>query len=247
MTADQLSTALVSGGSAWLVLSLAAVLPILWAFTMIMWFARPYVLRFLGSLTLRFGGDVWWLSYVLIRDALLVVTLALSVVFLMPNLYIGLGLPLTAPIATVVLFWALVVKLTRDADDDPTAFRVVSVLLVIASVLYIVPQIYGLEAADQADIWNSFGGFGWIPGALSASNADAGWLNPLAWPILELSLVLFALTGGFLFTRFMLRLGTPDEFEESTDRPAAVPPAPSGPGAPSGPTLSAPGAGASPS
>jgi hypothetical protein len=242
MTADQLSTALVSGGSAWLVLSVSAILPILWAFTLIVWFARPYVLRFLGSLTLRFGGDVWWLSYVLMRDALLVLTLALSTVFLMPSLYIGLGLPLTAPLATVVLFWALVVKLTRDADDDPNAFRAVSLLLVVASILYIVPQIYGLEAADQADIWDSIGGFGWIPGVLSASNADAGWLNPLAWPILELSLALFALTGGYLFTRFLLRLGTPAEFEESTDQPAAVPPTPS-----ATPTLSTPTAGTTPS
>jgi hypothetical protein len=32
------------------------------------------------------------------------------------------------------------------------------VLLVIASVLYIVPQIYGLESADQTDIWDTFGG-----------------------------------------------------------------------------------------
>ena len=101
----------------------------LWAFAMIMHFARPYILRFLGTLTLRFGGDVWWLSYVLMRDALLTITLALSVVFLMPNLYIGLGLPLTAPLATVVLLWAMVVKLIRDADDDRRTFQIVSVLL----------------------------------------------------------------------------------------------------------------------
>ena len=146
-----------TAGPGWLVLSLAAVLPMLWAFTLILHFARPYVLRFLGTLTLRFGGDVWWLSYVLMRDALLLVTLTLSIVFLMPNLYIGLGLPLTAPLATVILMWALVVKLLRDADDDPQAFTIVSVLMVVASVLYIVPQIYGLESADQVDPLNGVG------------------------------------------------------------------------------------------
>lgn len=223
MSADDLSTALVSGGATWLVLSLAAILPILWAFTLIVWFARPYVVRFLQSLTLRFGADVWWLSYVLMRDALLLVTLALSVIFLMPNLYIGLGLPLTAPLATVVLFWAVSLKLVRDADDDPVVFRWVSVLLVVASVLYIVPQIYGLEAADQSDIWDSMAGLGWLPGALSAANADEGWLNPLAWPILEASLVLFAATGGALFTRFLLRLGTPEEIGDAGE-PTAEPP-----------------------
>ena len=212
MSADDLATALTTGGSGWLVLSLAAVLPILWAFAMIMHFARPYVLRFLQTLTLRFGGDVWWLSYVLVRDVLLLLTLALAMTFLMPNLYIGLGLPLTAPLAAVVLFWALVVKLIRDADDDPGAFRLVSLLLVISSALYIVPQIYGLEAADQVD-WLSRYGLGSVPGALSAANPDEGTVNALAWPILELSLVLFALTAAWLFTRFLYRLGRPASTE----------------------------------
>ena len=93
MSGDDLATALTTGGAAWMVLSISAVLPILWAFTLVLHFARPYIVRFLGTLTLRFGGDVWWLGYVLFRDALMVLTLALSVIFLMPNLYIGLGLP----------------------------------------------------------------------------------------------------------------------------------------------------------
>lgn len=217
MNAQDFTDALVNGGQGWLVLSLAAILPMLWTFTLILHFSRPYVIRFLGTLTLRFGGDVWWLSYVLMRDGLLLVTLTLSILFLMPNLYIGLGLPLTAPLATVLLMWALVVKLLRDADDDPQAFSLVSLLMVGASVLYIVPQIYGLEAADQVDRLDSVAGLGGIPAALSAAS-DAG-TNGLAWPILILSLVLFALTGGFLFTRFLLRLGRENPTEET---PAAA-------------------------
>jgi hypothetical protein len=204
MSGDEFTNALVTGGQAWLVLSLAAVLPMLWTFTLILHFARPYVVRFLQTLTLRFGGDIWWLGYVLFRDALMVITLVLSVTFLFPNLYLGLGLPLTAPLATVVLFWALSVKFLRDADDDPAAFRLVSILLVVASVLYIVPQIYGLESADQVDRLAS-AGLDWVPGALSAATDDG--LNSLAWPILDLSLVLTALTGAALFTRFLLGIG----------------------------------------
>jgi hypothetical protein len=195
MNADDLATALTTGASGWLVLSVAAVLPILWAFTLVLHFARPYVIRFLSGLTLRFGGDVWWLSYVLFRDALLVITLGLSMIFLMPNLYLKVGLPITAPIATLILFWALIVKLVRDTDDDPSAFRLVSLLLVIASILYIVPQVYGLEAADQEYL-------GSLPGTLISSENLA-----LARPILWLSLGLFALTGAGLFTRFLLLLG----------------------------------------
>ncbi|MGZ6338968.1 MAG: hypothetical protein ACXWNG_01240 [Candidatus Limnocylindrales bacterium] len=206
LNADDLASALTQSGAGWMVLSIAAILPILWAFTLSLHFGRPYVIRFLQTLTLRFGGDVWWLSYVLMRDALMMITLALSMIFLMPNMYITQGLPITAPLATVFLFWALVVKLIRDADDDPAAFRLVSILLLIASVLYIVPQVYGLEAADQTAVWDSAAGLGWIPGVLNSFNGE--WANPLAWPILDISLVLFGLTGAGLFTRFFLRLGS---------------------------------------
>jgi hypothetical protein len=211
MSGDDLATALTSGASAWLVLSVAAVLPILWAFTLALHFARPYIVRFLRTLTLRFGGDVWWLSYVLLRDALIVVTLGLSMIFLMPNLYLKVGLPITAPLAAVVLFWALLVKLLRDADDDPAAFRLVSILLVIASILYIVPQVYGMEAADQAYL-------GDLPAALISSSNLA-----IARPILWISLVLFAGTGAAVFVRFLVNLGrveTADQSAEEAIQPA---------------------------
>jgi hypothetical protein len=192
--------ALVQGSQYWMLLSIAAVLPILWSFTLALHFARPYILRYLQGLTLRFGGDVWWLSYILIRDGLLVVTFALSVVFLFPNVYMNadLGVPITAPLAALVLFWALLVKLTGDSDDNPATFRIVSVLLVIASMLYIIPQIYGVESGDQVDAWNSIAGLGGIPGALvSGANPD------VSFPILNLSLFGFAVTGAVIFVWFM--------------------------------------------
>ena len=215
LSGDDLAAALTSGAAGWLVLSVAAILPILWAFAMSMHFARPYIMRFLGTLTLRFGGDVWWLSYVLMRDALLVITLGLSMLFMFPNLYLKLGLPITAPLATVVLFWALVVKLLRDADEDPVAFRLVSLLLVVASVLYIVPQIYGMESADQEYL-------GKLPSMLISTSNMA-----LARPILWGSIALFALTGFGLFVRFFLSIGrdtsaTPSPVSEPQD--AAAPP-----------------------
>lgn len=198
LSGDDLAAALSAGGEGWLVLSVAAVLPILWSFTLVLHFSRPYVLRFLQTLTLRFGGDVWWLSYALFRDALLVITLGLSLIFVMPNLYLVTGLPITAPLATVVLFWALAVKLIRDPDDNPSDFRLLSGLLIIASILYIVPQVYGMEAADQEYL-------GSLPGMLvSTENLD------IARPILWLSLGLLSLTGAGIFTRFLMRLGAPD-------------------------------------
>ena len=193
--------ALVQGTQYWLILSVAAILPILWSFTLALHFARPYIVRYLQGLTLRFGGDVWWLSYILIRDGLLVVTFALSVIFLFPNVYMSadLGVPITAPLAALVLFWALLAKLTGDADDDVRTFRIVSILLVVASMLYIIPQVYGVEAGDQVDALNSIStALGGIPAALvSGSNPD------VSYPILNLSLAGFAATGAVIFTWFM--------------------------------------------
>lgn len=198
MNADDLAQALTTGASGWLVLSVAAVLPMLWTFTLVMHFARPAVIRFLQSLTLRFGGDVWWLSYVLFRDALLVITLGLGMLFFMPNLYfVGDGLPITAPLSVLVLFWALCVKIIRDPDEDPAAFRLLSILLVIASVLYIVPQIYGLEAADQEYL-------GDLPKLLT-STGNLAVARPLFW----LSLALFAVSAGAMFLRAVLQLRDP--------------------------------------
>jgi hypothetical protein len=198
---DQQTQALVQGSQYWMILSIAAILPILWAFTLSLHFARPYILRYLQGLTLRFGGDVWWLSYILIRDGLLVVTFALSAIFLFPNVYMSadLGVPITAPLAALVLFWALLAKLTGDSDDDPRAFRIVSVLLVIASMLYILPQIYGVEAGGEVDSLNSIStSLGGIPAALiSGSNPD------VSYPILNLSLLGFAATGAVIFLWFL--------------------------------------------
>jgi hypothetical protein len=202
--------ALVQGTQYWLILSVAAILPILWAFTLSLHFARPYILRYLQGLTLRFGGDVWWLTYILIRDGLLVVTFALSAIFLFPNVYMSadLGVPITAPLAALVLFWGLLAKLTGDSDDDPRTFRIVSVLLVVASMLYIIPQIYGVEAGDQVDSLNSISSsLGGIPGALVSGSSPS-----LSYPILNLSLLGFAATGAVIFMWFLRKTKfEPDE------------------------------------
>ena len=104
----------------------------------------------------------------------------------------------------LILFWALFIKIIRDPDEDFAAFRLVSILLVIASVLYIVPQVYGMEAADQAYL-------GDLPSVLMSTNNLA-----VARPIFWMSLALFALTAGVLFVRAR-------SSRSATRRPGEVP------------------------
>src|SRR6202162_3834856 len=121
MTPDDVNAAIVQailhGGEQWVVSTVAALLPSLWALTVILHLARPYMLRTIKKLSLRFGADVWWLGYVLVRDAVMLITFARRLIFLFRNLDITIPLPLTAPLAGVLLFASLYVKLLYASAD----------------------------------------------------------------------------------------------------------------------------------
>ena len=76
--ATAITNALVQGGAQWLVATIVAFLPVLWTMTLMMHLGRPYVLRTLRRCGLRLGADIWWMSYLLIRDAVLLMTFALK-------------------------------------------------------------------------------------------------------------------------------------------------------------------------
>src|SRR6266581_8424374 len=105
MKPDQVATAitnaLVQGGSLWLIATIVAFLPALWTMTLMLHLGRPYVLRTLRRIGLRLGADIWWMSYLLIRDALLLITFGLSFIFFNPSLVATLAFPITAPVATL--------------------------------------------------------------------------------------------------------------------------------------------------
>src|SRR6516165_2209903 len=113
-----ITNALVQGGSQWLIATIVAFLPVLWTMTLMLHLGRPYVVRTLRRCGLRLGADVWWMSYLLMRDGLMVVTFGLSWVFFLPNIETSMALPLTGSLAAVCLLGALAVKFTRRADDD---------------------------------------------------------------------------------------------------------------------------------
>jgi hypothetical protein len=193
MTPDQLTQALtqalVQGGSTWLIATIVAFLPILWTMTLVLHLGRPYVLRTLRRCGLRLGADIWWMSYILMRDALIVLTFALSFVFFQPNIVANSSLPITGPIAALCLLLALAVKMVRRVDDDINAYRFATVFLVLGASLYYFPQVFGVEAASQEHL-------SWIANNL-VSNA-----NPyLALVIMWISLVGVALIAGWLFVR----------------------------------------------
>jgi hypothetical protein len=189
---NAITQALVLGGQQWLVATIGAFVPALWALTLIFHLSRPYVLRTLRKLSLRFGADVWWLSYVLIRDAVTMITFGVSFLFIMPNLFLTMDLPLTAPLATLFLFWALYVKLMYDADDNLGAYRVVTAFLVAGATFYFVPQTLAIEAGSQEYLADF--------AAFFNSAENQAW----AGPILIISLIGFAATAVLIFYRVVI-------------------------------------------
>lgn len=209
MTPDDVTKAIVQailqGGMQWVVSTIAAFMPSLWAMTIVFHLARPYVLRTVTKLSLRFGADVWWLGYVLVRDAVILLTLALSLVFLFPNLMTNIALPLTAPLAALLLFASLYVKLLYDSDDDLQAYRVATALLAAGGALYVLPQIFAIESTSQS----------WLSGVSSflTSSSNTAWVGPIVF----VAAVGFGVIGSLIFYQVVItghRFGVQPEVHE---------------------------------
>ncbi|HEX8034204.1 MAG TPA: hypothetical protein VF510_10170, partial [Ktedonobacterales bacterium] len=146
---NAITQALVQGGAQWLVATIVAFLPALWTMSLILHLGRPYVVRTLRRCGLRLGADVWWMSYLLLRDAVLLITFGLSWIFFAPNVVTSAALPITGPLAALCLLLALAVKLSRRVDDDVSAYRLSTAFLVLGATLYYFPQVFAVEAASQ--------------------------------------------------------------------------------------------------
>src|SRR5437764_3535051 len=189
--ATAITQALVQGGSQWIVSTITAFLPVLWTMTLILHLGRPYVLRILRRCGLRLGADIWWMSYLLMRDALMLMTFALSWIFFQPNIVASAALPITGPLAALLLLLALSVKLSRRVDDDIQAYRWATVFMVLGATLYYGALVFAVEAASQSYL----AGFGqfftsntnvtvalaimWI--AMAGAVAVGIWLFVRAW------------------------------------------------------------------
>jgi hypothetical protein len=212
--ATAITQALVQGGSQWMVSTIAAFLPALWTMSLVLHLGRPYVIRILRRCGLRLGADVWWMSYLLIRDALILITFALSWIFFQPNLVATTALPITGPLAALLLLLALAVKLSRRVDDDMRAYRLATVFIVLGATLYYGPQVFAVEAASQSYL----DGFRQI----FTSNTNV----PVALGIMWVSLAGVAIVAGWLFVRAWMAA---TRSMEKRLAQKATPPAPSAP------------------
>lgn len=186
---NAITQALVQGGAQWMVSTIVAFLPVLWTMMLMLHLGRPYILRTLRHCGLRLGADVWWMSYLLMRDAMLLITFGLSWIFFQPNIVMSAALPITGPLAALCLLLALAVKLSRRADDDVKAYRLTTAFLIIGATFYYIPLVFAVEATSQSYL-------SWLTQNLT-SNTNVNVALPIMW----ISLVGVAVVACWLFIR----------------------------------------------
>jgi hypothetical protein len=191
MTVDQLANALgiafQDGFRDFLIGTMVAALPMLWVMTLALTLMRPYAIRTLRKLSLRFGADVFWLSYVLMRDGVLIATVVISLVFFFPNVLHDSAIPVTASLSGVIALWVLLLKLIRDPDENPSDYRLVAGLLALGSALYLVPLVLGVEVESQSH----------LAGLTQAFSSNSNF--SLAIGVCYVSMALVAATGVYIF------------------------------------------------
>jgi hypothetical protein len=187
-----ITSAFLQGGQTWLIATIVAFLPVLWTMALMFHLGRPYVLRTLRRCGLRLGADIWWMSYLIIRDALLLVTFGVSFIYFNPNLVVNMAFPITGPLAALCLLLALAVKLARRVDDDVNAYRLATVFLVLGATLYYGPLVFAVEATSQS----------YLAGFAAAFTSSS---NPVValW-IMWLSLAGVAIVAAWLFVRLIV-------------------------------------------
>ena len=137
---------LVSGGSVWLETTIAIALVFVSAMAFSLQIARGYFIRILNKFTLRLGADIWWLAYILIRDALIFMSFIMGLLVFFPGTFLDYPMAVPfMPLSVVFFGLALITKLYFDADDNRKAFRIVTVLVFIGTLLWISGTVFVTE------------------------------------------------------------------------------------------------------
>ncbi len=153
---------LVSGGSIWLETTIAVTMVFVTAMAFSLQIARGYFLRTLEKFTLRLGADIWWLAYVLIRDALIFVSFIMGLIVFFPGTFQDYDVAVPFMPLSVFLFGAaLILKLYFDADENRGVFRAVTLLVFGGTVSWIFGAVFVTETPLA---------LGTLPSGVSASS-----------------------------------------------------------------------------
>jgi hypothetical protein len=162
LTSNDLSNGLVNGGSIWLETTLVIALSHVSVVAFSLQIGRGYFIRALGKFSLKLGADIWWLTYVLIRDALIILSFIIGLLVFLPATFLDYPMAVPfMPVAVVFFGAALVTKLYYDADDHQNAYRIVTLLVFGGAMLWVSGTIFVTESPLFLTV---------LPPGLSATN-----------------------------------------------------------------------------
>jgi hypothetical protein len=103
--------------------------------TFVLHVGRGYFERTVRQLQAKMAEEMWWVAYLLVRDGSLFAAVLIGFMMLNPDIMadIKVGLPFV-PLATVLMAWAGLVKLTSGGRDDSVAQARATTLLTLAAV-----------------------------------------------------------------------------------------------------------------
>lgn len=112
--------------------------------------ARGYFLRVLRKFTLRLAADMWWLMFVILRDASIFLVVFLGFMLFYPGTYqdFPIAVPFQ-PLAIDLYAIALVILLVKDTDEEMQYNTYITLLVGAGTLLYIFGTIFVTESALQ--------------------------------------------------------------------------------------------------
>ncbi len=127
--------------------TIAVILTLLSLLAVSIQIARVYFLRVLKKFTLRLAADIWWLLYVILRDASIFLMVFLGFMLFWPGIYqdFPIAVPF-APLAIDFFAMALVMILIVDTDENSFYNSIVTILVLIGAALYITGIILVTES-----------------------------------------------------------------------------------------------------
>ncbi|MFI5412475.1 MAG: hypothetical protein ACHQX1_01135, partial [Candidatus Micrarchaeales archaeon] len=146
------------------------IIEILTVLAISMQIARGYFLRILRKFTLRLAADIWWLLFILLRDATIFVVVFLGFTLFWPGTF--QDYPIAVPwqlLAIDFYAFALVLLLVKDTDEDPKYNKLLTIFVLIGTFLYLVGTVFVTESALA---------LGTLPPTVSASTSNIwGFFN----------------------------------------------------------------------
>lgn len=118
--------------------------------TFVLHVGRGYFERTVRQLQAKMAEEVWWVTYLLTRDISLFASVLIGFLVLNPDLMadIKIGMPFV-PVATVLMAWAGLVKLTSRGPGDSVAQKRATTLLALAAASNTIGYTLVMEAPGK--------------------------------------------------------------------------------------------------